>query len=117
MTCCQDVCRNFPTNYLLLFGFTIFEGILIGFISSQYTAGSVTICVGVTAAIFMGLTVYAWTTKTDFTGFGPYLFGALMSFCLFGFVIAIMGACGVHIPWLRMVYDIIGILIFVMYII
>merc|ERR1719375_1060620 len=65
MTCCQDVCRQFPTNYLLLFGFTVFEGILIGFVSAAYTAGSVTICVGITAAVFLGLTLYAWTTSTD----------------------------------------------------
>merc|ERR1719191_1774613 len=88
MACCRDVCRSFPTNYFLLFGFTVFEGVLIGFVSAAYTAGSVTICVGITAAIFLSLTIYAWTTSTDFTGYGPYIFGALMGFCMFGM------ACG-----------------------
>merc|ERR1719265_630420 len=107
MSCCRDVCREYPKSYC----------ILIAFISSQYTAGSVTICVGVTAAIFMGLTIYAWTTKTDFTGFGPYLFGALMAFMMFGFIMGIMSMFGVYMPQLMMMYNFCGVLIFVMYII
>jgi len=117
MTCCGDVARKYPTNYIILFVFTAFEGVLVGFVSAMYTAGSVAICVGITAAIFLGLTVYAWQTKTDFTGMGAYLFGAMLTLCVFGFVMGIMGMCGVHIPWLHMVYDIFAILLFVMYII
>ena len=31
-----------------------------------------------TEATFFGLTIYAWTTKSDVTGFGMYLFAALL---------------------------------------
>merc|ERR1719161_3180350 len=118
VACCRDVCRQYPTNYFVLFGFTIFEGILMGFVSAAYTAGSVTICVGITAAIFLGLTIYAWTTSTDFTGYGPYLCGALMGFCIFGMAMWIMGMCGLPLPpGLMMMYNLCGVLLFVMYII
>lgn len=118
MSCCRDVCREYPKNYCILFAFTFFEGILIGFVSSAYTAGSVTMCVGITAAIFMGLTLFAWTTKTDFTGYGPYLFGALMAFMMFGFVMSIMSMFGVYMPpGMMMMYNFCGVFIFVMYIV
>merc|ERR1719321_1318445 len=117
MMCCRDVCRQFPTNYFLLFGFTIFEGIMIGFVSAAYTGGSVTFCVAITAAIFLSLTIFAWTTSTDFTGYGPYLFGALMGFCMFGLAMWIMGMAGIYLPWMMMMYNLFGVLIFTMYIV
>ena len=45
----------------------------------------------ITAGITVALTIYAMTTKTDFTGCGPYLFGMLFLlifisvFQIFGF--------------------------------
>lgn len=117
MTCCQSLTRSYPYNYLFLFVFTAFEGVLIGFVSAGYTAGSVAMCVGITALIFAGLTVFAWKTDRDFTGMGPYLFGALLSLCVFGFVISIMAMCGIHFKLMMMLYDLIGVLVFVMYII
>jgi len=67
--------------------------------------------------IFLGMTVYAWNTTTDFTGFGPYLFGALLALTVFGFTLSILGLCGVHIKWLMMIYDLLGVLVFTFYII
>jgi FtsH-binding integral membrane protein len=117
MTCCQDLARNYPTNYILLFTFTTFEGVLVGFVSAQYTWQSVMLAAGVTVVIFLGMTAFAWNTETDFTGMGPYFFAALMVFAGFGLVIGIMGMCGVHIAWMMMLYDALGVLIFTMYIV
>jgi len=117
MSCCRDVTKQFPTNYLLLFTFTAFEGILVGFVSAAYTQGSVLMCAGITALIFFGMTAYAWTTKTDFTGMGPYLFGAMLALFAFGFVMSIMSWCGLYIPWMHKVYSAGGVLIFTFYII
>lgn len=117
MSCCQSITRSFPTNYICLFLFTAFEGVLVGFVSAFYTGGSVVMCLAICIGIFLGLTAYAWTTSTDFTGLGPYLFGALLSLMVFGIVISILSACGVSIKIAHMIYDILGILIFVFYII
>merc|ERR1719162_897241 len=108
MACCQSITRTFPTNYIFLFIFTLFEGIMVGFISAFYTGGSVVLCAGITAAIFLGLTAYAWTTKTDFTGMGPYLFGALLALMVFGMVLSIMSMCGTQIKWLYQLYNVCG---------
>jgi len=117
MACCQNLVRQYPTNYMLLFGFTTFEGVLIGFVSAQYTWQSVVLAAGITVLIFLGMTAFAWNSETDFTGMGPYMFAALMVFAAFGLVIGLMGMCGVHIQWMMMVYDAIGVLIFTMYIV
>merc|ERR1719210_1625125 len=76
--CCMDAARKFPTNYLFLFFVTICQAVMVGFISAQYTTGSVVQAALLTATIFLGLTFYACTTKTDFTGCGMYLFAALL---------------------------------------
>merc|ERR1711879_332182 len=76
--CCMDVARKFPTNYLFLFFVTVCQAVMVGFISAQYSTGSVVEAALLTATIFLGLTFYACTTKTDFTGCGPYLFVALL---------------------------------------
>lgn len=80
--CCMDVARKFPTNYLFLFFVTVCQAVMVGFVSAHYTTGSVVLAALLTAAIFLGLTFYACTTKTDFTGCGPYLFVALLGLFL-----------------------------------
>lgn len=115
--CVPQMMRQFPVNYAFLFAFTCFEAIIVGFISATYTAGSVLICAAATVMIFAGLTVYAWTTNEDFTGMGPYLFGALLSLVAFGFMISIFGMCGIHIPHAYTLYSLVGLVIFVFYII
>lgn len=117
MSCCSNLTRKYPTNYLFLFVFTLFQGVLVGFASAAYTWQSVLLAAGITAGVFVMLTIYAWNTSEDFTGMGPYLFGALCSLCLFGFTISILALCGVQVKALTMVYNAIGVLIFVFYII
>lgn len=78
MTCCPGLTRSFPTNYIMLGVFTITESILVGATCARYPPELVLGCAAATAVIFLGLTMYAWTTKSDFTGCGPYLFAALL---------------------------------------
>merc|ERR1719414_1454661 len=111
MVCCREICRKFPQNYCVLLVFTAFEGVIIGFASAAYTWQSVLLAAGLTAAIFVGMTMFAWTTSTDFTGFGPYLFGALLALSAFGFTLSIMMMFGVKVDWLLMLYDICGVLL------
>lgn len=117
MSCCQNITRSFPTNYLFLFVFTGFEGVLVGFVSSMYTPESVLLAAGVTVLIFLGMTIYAWTTKSDFTGMGPYLFAALLALMCFGFILSILRMAGVNVGPMMMLYDLAGILIFTFYIV
>ena len=56
---------------MLLFGFTITEGVLVGVICSNYTLVSV-------------LVLYTGTTKTDITGIGGYPLAAAVVHMIFG---------------------------------
>ena len=60
LTCCGNLARQVPTNYVLLLLFTLAEGYLVATVSSYYTAESVVLAVGITAAITLGLTVFAF---------------------------------------------------------
>merc|ERR1712048_325189 len=71
-----------------------------------------------TAAIFSLLTAYACTTKTDFTGMGPYLFAALFGLIMFGLFVMIFS-------WIwpgmysiaHMIYAALGAILFSFYIV
>merc|ERR1719464_2608381 len=80
-------------------------GVSVGFTSAMYTWQSVVLAAGITVGIFFALTVYAWTTTTDFTGFGPYLFVTITSLCMFGFALSIMG------------YNLVGVILFSFFIV
>jgi len=117
MICCRDAVRSFPTNYLLLTLFTACTGVLVGFASALYTWQSIALAAGVTAVVFLSMTAYAFTTKSDFTGFGPYLFAATSCLICFGFVISLLSMCGVQIRALQVAYDLIGVVLFTFYIV
>merc|ERR1719336_2525204 len=72
---------------------------------------------GLTAAVYAGLTVFAFKTTSDFTGSGPYLFGALLSLIGWGLLLLVFGMTGVPIEWGIMLYDVFGVLTFVGYIV
>jgi len=117
MMCCMDKLKHFPTNYIFLFVLTSAMGVTVGFSSAMYTWQSVALAAGITVGVFLGMTAYAWTTTTDFTGFGPYLYAAMMCLCLFGFALSILRFCGVNINWAIMLYDLGGVLLFTFYIV
>mmetsp|Transcript_10824 Transcript_10824/g.18956 ORF Transcript_10824/g.18956 Transcript_10824/m.18956 type:complete len:233 (+) Transcript_10824:87-785(+) len=76
--CCQGLARQVPWNYFFLFLVTVCEAVIVGFISALYTTTSVLMAVALTSIIFIGLTMYAMTTETDFTGMGGYLMAFLL---------------------------------------
>eukprot|EP00929_Paragymnodinium_shiwhaense_P010595 TRINITY_DN115395_c0_g1_i1.p1 TRINITY_DN115395_c0_g1~~TRINITY_DN115395_c0_g1_i1.p1 ORF type:complete len:249 (-),score=59.18 TRINITY_DN115395_c0_g1_i1:53-799(-) len=117
MCCCAAALRTYPTNYIFLSVMTVVMSVLVGFSSAMYTWQSVVLAAGLTAGIFVGMTIYAWTTTTDFTGAGPYLMAALLCLIGFGFTLSIMRMFGVNIEWGLMLYDACGVLLFTFYIV
>lgn len=117
MMCCAKQMRTFPTNYLFLLVITLAMSVLVGFSSAMYTWQSVLLAAGLTVAIFLAMTIYAWRTTSDFTGMGPYLMAGLFCLIGFGFMIMIMSMCGVNIEWMMMLYDLGGVLLFTFYIV
>jgi len=105
MICFRDALRRYPTNYIILFTFTIFEAVLIGFISAMFSPQSLLLACGATAFIFFALTGYALFTDTDFTGAGPYIFAALLVLVIFGLCISILPLLGISTDTATLIYD------------
>lgn len=104
---CEKNMKTYPTNYLLLGGFTVTEGILVGVVCVHYTIASVLFAVVATALLVAGLTLYAHFTETDFTDMGGYLFCGLLVLMVFGFFTMMVGG-----PIMHKVYCCLGIFLF-----
>ena len=81
--CAPNVAREVPTNYLLLLAFTAAESYLVAYTSSLYQPGSVLMAAFLAASVVLGLTIYALTTKRDFSmsGGSLFIFGIAISIC------------------------------------
>jgi len=115
--CCRDTVKKVPLNYIMLFGFTVFEGMLVGVITSMYTSQSVLIAMATTAAITAGMTILACTIKIDVTAYAMYFYGFLMAVVCFGFSLCLLSMMGVHSNAMMMVYNFLAVLVFTMYLV
>jgi len=117
MACCEKITKTYPTNYIVLFTFTAFEAILVGMVSATYTKGVVCAAAAITTLIFLCMTVYAWTSKTDFTGFGPYLMGFLIALFALGLALPLLPLLGVSMSLATKGYAALGVILFTFYIV
>jgi protein lifeguard len=99
LLCCRSVSRHVPTNYILLTIFTACEAYIVSFIAARFDPQIVMVAAFATAGMTIGITVYAFTTKSDFTIFGPLLFviGFTLAFASI-FFFAFAGRT-MHIIW------------------
>lgn len=84
MACVGSLRRRFPINYICLALFTACEALVVGVISSYYDTSTVMLAVAVTAAICVGLTIFTFQTKIDFTAYTGVAVALLMTLLLFG---------------------------------
>ena len=70
LLCCRHVARKTPMNYILLFIFTLCEAFFFSVFCARYPTANVLTAAGMTAAVVISLTIYAFKTKTDFTILG-----------------------------------------------
>jgi FtsH-binding integral membrane protein len=114
LACCESVARSYPVNMILLMAFTLMESLLVGCITTQYKTDTIFIAVGLTIVVVVGITLFAFQTKIDFTGCGVYLF--VLGLVLFGFgLLAILirsqilnivyAACGTALFSFYLVFD------------
>lgn len=120
-SCCPDVMRKTPGNYALLALLTVAESVMVGFACLQYTVSSVLLCLGLTAVVVLGLTIYALQTKNDLTTGGPYLFCCLLVLCGTGFILMVVSSLGLtHNPAfgaIQILYAGAGALVFSLFIV
>ncbi|CAF1465389.1 unnamed protein product [Adineta steineri] len=86
--CCQCASQQFPAN-LIIFGMgTLLMSYMMGMVSAFYETDSVLIAVGITAFVCLGVTIFSFQTKYDFTSCCGVLF--VISIALLGFSIAVI---------------------------
>lgn len=86
LSCIPNATRSYPTNYILLFSFTVVEGYLVGAITATYQVEAVLTAFFLTAAVALALTAFAMQTKYDFTTWGGVLLSLLVILVLTGFI-------------------------------
>ncbi|KXN90945.1 Bax inhibitor 1 [Leucoagaricus sp. SymC.cos] len=102
-----------PWNFILLSTFTLMEAFTLGVVVAFFDNKVVLQALLITVGVFLGLTLFTFQSKYDFSGMGPFLFGALIALVMTGFV-------GMFIPFGRtmdIIFAIGGCLIFSGYIV
>lgn len=112
LACCGDVRRQFPLNMILLGLFTVAEGFILGIISAMSNSHIVFLAVGITAVVFLGLTLFSLQTRWDFTTSGGILSVCLIVLLVFGIITMIFPG-----RIMIMIYASIGAIIFGCYIV
>ncbi|KAL5485410.1 hypothetical protein ACEPAI_8052 [Sanghuangporus weigelae] len=105
--------HSVPTNYILLGTFTLLEAFTLGVVMAFYDTLIILEALVITLGIFIGLTLFTYQSKYDFSGMGPWLFGALIALVMTGFV-------GIIFPFnktLDLIYAAGGALIFSGYVV
>jgi len=105
--------KKYPANFYLLGAFTLLEAYTIGTVVTFYDTTVVLEALVITLGLFLGLTLFTFQSKWDFSGMGPFLFGGLWALILAGFVMLFFPHNGI----VEVVYASIGAVIFSLYII
>lgn len=96
MCCCSSVLRKHPGNLIFLAAFTCLEAVMVGFITAQYEVASVLTCMMAAGLVAAALTLFAFTTKMDFTAMGGILFAASLGLMAMGFIGGMAGSTMVN---------------------
>ena len=99
---------SFLTAGLLFAAYAILNGVTMSFIFAIYTKTSIAQTFFITAGTFVGMSIVGYTTKKDLSTLGRALFMLLI-----GLVIATIVNIFANIPWLAMLLNYLGVLIFV----
>ncbi|XP_075897809.1 protein lifeguard 2-like [Nelusetta ayraudi] len=114
LSCCSAPRRQFPWNFILLVIFTLSLSYMTGMLSSFYNTKSVVLCLGITVAVCLLVTVFSFQTKMDVTSYQGVLFIFCMVMFLSGVVLAIVLPFQ-YVPWLDSIYAVLGAILFTMF--
>ncbi|KAH8814543.1 glutamate binding protein [Flagelloscypha sp. PMI_526] len=78
--------HSHPINLVLLSSFTLLEAFAIGIVCAFYPSGLVLKALAITTGVFLGLTLFTFQSKYDFSGMGPFLFAGLIALCFTGLI-------------------------------
>ena len=99
---------SLATATLMFVLYSVINGALMSYIFLAYTASSVATAFFITAGTFAAMAVVGYTTKTDLSSMGKYLFMALI-----GLIIATVVNLFVKSDGMTLILSYIGVLVFV----
>ncbi|XP_048390727.1 transmembrane BAX inhibitor motif containing 1a [Stegostoma tigrinum] len=114
LVCCEGPRRKFPWNMILLAIFTLAMSYLTGTIASYYSTKSVFLCLGITALVCLGVTIFCFQTKVDFTSCSGLFCVLGIGLFVAGIVVTIVLSFK-YIPWLHMLYSAIAAIVFTLF--
>lgn len=97
--CYKDAAREVPKNYILLGAFTLCESYMVAFVAGISDPEIVVEAAIMTLALTISLTVYAFTTKTDYTYCGATLFILACALIMFGMFTWIFAYDALYTTW------------------
>jgi len=86
LMCCRSAGRRFPLNLILLGVLTLSMSYMMGMISAFFKIESVLIAVGITAFVCLGVTIFSFQTKYDFTSCMGVMFVVSLALLAFGII-------------------------------
>lgn len=96
LICFAKCSRRVPYNYIALITFTLCEAYMVSTICAFTDAKIVIMAAVMTLGVTVALTLYAWTTKSDFTGFFGFMFVSVSALIL-AFVFFLFDYSALHI--------------------
>jgi len=84
--------RSYPTNFVLLSTFTFAEAYTVGTFVTFFETELVLQAFLITVGLFLGLTLFTFQSKYDFSGLFPFLFYSLL-------VVVIISIVGIFFPF------------------
>ncbi|XP_070768746.1 protein lifeguard 1 [Enoplosus armatus] len=112
LSCCGNLRRQVPLNFIALGLFTVAEGLMLGSIAVYFEAEAVLWAVGATALVSFALTLFAMQSKWDFTTANGSLWVFAWTLFSFALLCAIMRS-----QYLYIVYACLGTLLFSLYLV
>lgn len=106
--------RSYPTNLILLGGFTLCEAYMVGMSTAMIDSGVVVQALVLTLLLFVGLTVFAFQTKYDFISWQGLASIGLWTLLGWGFILMFFPQ---HSSAAELVYSGCGALLFGFYIV
>jgi len=108
LLCFRSIARKVPTNYLILFFWTLSEAYMVACVCALYDGKTVIMAAVATLVVTLSITLYAFYTKEDFTFLGGFLFcgvAMLLLLTIFSF----------FLPFLHTVICIFGVFLYSLY--
>ncbi|XP_041842748.1 protein lifeguard 1 [Melanotaenia boesemani] len=112
LSCCDNIRRQVPLNFIALGLFTIAEGLMLGSVAVYFQADAVMWAVGATALVSFGMSLFAMQSKWDFTPGAGCMWALGWSLVSFALLCAIFRS-----QYLYIFYAFLGTVLFSLYLV